>query len=355
MLQTLYIQSLRNLVETELEFSPINVFFGDNGSGKTSILEAIYLLSTGRSFRAVHTHVIQHGAPALYLRGLVVSPEGAEIKVALQKSRNNAHIIKCSGQEVPSIAEIAKHLPVQALHLLNYQLLQASPDARRKQLDWGVFHVKHSFLEQWRTFNQLLKQRNAAIRQQQTHWMGWDELLAQAGEAVHQLRQQVCEGWFPYAQRMIADLLSFTDITLEYAPGWDTYTGLFDVFNQNIPRDLALGYTYNGPQRADLVIKTQGRIAQHVLSQGQQKSVVAALQLSQSAWVYEQTAAQGVLLIDDLPAELDLRAQQQIMRLLSQLNLQVFFTCVEKSTAKHFAETLNARLFHVEHGVVRGV
>lgn len=354
-LSTLYIQSLRNLNEVELDLAPNNVFYGDNGSGKTSILEAIHMLATGRSFRASVLHVIQHGAPALYLRGVVSSASGPQIKIAVQKSRNNQHIIKCAGQEVSSITEIAKHLPVQALHLLNYQLLQAAPEARRKLLDWGVFHVKHSFLEQWREFNQLLKQRNAALRQQRQPQAVWDVLLAQAGDKLHVLRQEVCAGWFPSAQQMIVELLELNGVTLEYFPGWDEGQSLENVFAQNLTRDLALGYTYNGPQRADLQVKTQGKLAQHVLSQGQQKRLVAALQLSQSAWVYAQTNAPGVLLIDDLPAELDVQAQRQIMRLLAQLNVQVFFTCVDEGTARQFAQMAGTKLFHVEHGRVREI
>lgn len=349
-LTSLSIQSFRNIKGLELDFGSKNVFFGDNGSGKTSILEAVYMLATGRSFRASHLHVIQQGEPALYLRGQIESPLGIPVRVALQKSRNNQHIIKCDGQEVNSITEIAKQLPVQILHLLNYQLLQNSPEARRKQLDWGVFHVKHSFIEQWRAFNQLLKQRNAALRQQQRPLPVWDELLVQSSEKLHELRKEACAAWFPHAQQQITELLELTGITLNYARGWSNDISLKEVFEQNLNRDLSLGYTYYGPQRADLQIKTEGRLAQHVLSQGQQKRLVAALQLSQSAWVYKQTQMQGALLIDDLPAELDKGGQQQILNILAQLEAQIFFTCVDEPTARQFSEALGAKLFHVKHG-----
>lgn len=352
---TLSVQSLRNLNEIELNLASMNVFYGDNGSGKTSILEAIYMLAMGRSFRSNHSHVITHGAPALYIRGVIQNALGINLKVALQKSRNNQHIIKCAGQEVASILEIAQHLPVQALHLLNYQLLQNAPESRRKLLDWGLFHVEHSFLEQWRTYNQLLKQRNAALRQQYAPETVWDELLAQTGVRLHALRQNMCEGWFPLAQEMMTQLLGLPALELAYCPGWDIKKPLLEVFSQNLSKDLALGYTYYGPQRADIQVRCSGKMAQHVLSQGQQKSVVAALQLSQSAWVYEKTALPGVLLIDDLPAELDKGAQAQMMQLLKQLNLQVCLTCVDEHTAQHLAQTLEAKLFHVKHGEVKEV
>ncbi|MGA2655862.1 MAG: DNA replication/repair protein RecF [Gammaproteobacteria bacterium] len=355
-LTSLYIQSLRNINETELAFSAKNVFYGDNGSGKTSILEAIYMLGTGRSFRTTHSHVIQNQAPALYLRG-VLTPKGHNnpLKVALQKSRNNQHIIKCAGQEVDSITEIAKHLPVQVLHLLNYQLLQTSPEARRKLMDWGVFHVKHSFLSQWREFNQLLRQRNALLRQQRRPDAVWDDLWVKSSYQVHEMRQEICEGWFNAAKPMISELLELPDITLNYYPGWDISESLNTLLQNRFYNDLQLGYTYAGPQRADLHIKTAGIAAQHVLSQGQQKRLVAALQISQSAWVYQQNTADGVLLIDDLPAELDFHAQQQIMRVLAQMNAQVFLTCVDETTARQFAETLGAKLFHVKHGVIESI
>jgi DNA replication and repair protein RecF len=356
MLDSLFIQSLRNLNEITLEPGQHNVLFGHNGSGKTSILEAVYMLATGRSFRAHHQHVIKLGSPCLYLRGTVLQEiNGQPVKIALQKSRNNQHIIKVAGQPVDSITQIAKYLPVQVLHLLNYQMLQSAPEERRKLIDWAVFHVEHSFLESWRSFNQLLKQRNAALRQQNQPQEVWEEQLALVGTDIHRLRQRVCESWLVYAQQMIVEFLGLPGIELVYYPGWDTTLSLKETFAHHLSRDLSLGYTYNGPQRADLQIKYQGKLAQHVLSQGQQKRLVTALQLSQIAWVYTQTATQGILLIDDLPAELDFSAQEQIMAVLKQLNMQVFLTCVEESIARRLAHMLDAKLFHVEHGVVRNV
>ncbi len=355
-LSSLFIQSLRNLNEVELFFASKNVFYGDNGSGKTSVLEAIHMLATGRSFRAAHGLVIQKDAPALYLRGVLTPLDGGHpLKIALQKSRNNQHVMKCAGQEVSSITEIAKHLPVQVLHLLNYQLLQTSPEARRKLIDWGVFHVKHSFLSQWREFNQLLKQRNACLRQQRRPDAVWDDLLVKASIHIHEMRREVCEGWFSHADPMIAELLELPDISLNYSPGWDIQESLESVFLNHINRDLQLGYTYAGPQRADLQIKTQNTPAQHVLSQGQQKRLVTGLQISQSIWVDEQNAREGVLLVDDLPAELDANAQLQIMRIMTKMKAQVFLTCVDETTARHLAEILGAKLFHVKHGVVNAV
>lgn len=350
-LSSLFVQSLRNINEQELSFSDKNVFFGDNGSGKTSILEAIHMLATGRSFRANHAHVIQNNAPALYLRGILNANSETPLKIALQKSRNNQHVIKCAGQEVSSISEVAKHLPVQVLHLLNYQLLQTSPEARRKLIDWGVFHVKHSFLSRWREFNQLLKQRNAFLRQQARPSEVWDNLLIEACYEIHTMRQNVCDGWFTAAEPLITQFLDLSDISLHYHPGWDAEEPLEGIFQRNLNKDLQLGYTYAGPQRADLQIKAANIAAQHVLSQGQQKRLITALQLSQSAWVYDQNNLNGVLLVDDLPAELDFNAQQQIMKILAQINAQVFITCVDEPTARQLSEILKAKLFHVKHGV----
>ncbi len=352
-LDSLYIQGLRNLKPLELNPAPFNILYGYNGSGKTSILEAIYMLATGRSFRAHHHHVITQGEPHLILRGVIHATDAAPVKIAIQKARNNQHVMKVATQEVASIAEIARYLPVQALHLLNYQVLQESPESRRKMMDWAVFHVEHSFLEQWRGFNHLLKQRNAALRLQNHPQALWETQLALAGEQIHLLRQRVCKGWLLNAEQFVLSFLDLSEVKLSYYPGWQVENTLADVFNQNLGRDLALGYTYNGPQRADIQVKYQNRLAQHVLSQGQQKRLVAALLLSQAQWVHQQTAVQGILLIDDLPAELDKSAQQQMMHVLSQLGMQVFLTCVEEDTAKAFAETLGAKLFHVEHGSVR--
>jgi DNA replication and repair protein RecF len=330
-LTCLRIRNLRNLTEQEIHPTPLfNLITGPNGSGKTSVLEAIHLLSLGRSFRTtIHQRLIQHHQASLTIYG-EVSPG---IPLGIEKHRSGENYIRISGENKQSVAELAKCLPVQVINADSFKLLDAGPQHRRQFMDWGVFHVKHSFLPAWQSYRQAMKQRNAALRQRSSsgNITLWETEMVKQALVIDEARRDYIEQYIPVLQALIQDSFSF-EVELDYARGWPQDEDFALCLQHHRARDAELSYTQQGPHRADLKIKSAHTQAQHVLSRGQQKSLVCAMRIAQGNLVQQFTERPTVYLVDDLVAELDARNSLAVLRLLHQSQAQVFITVIEPTS-----------------------
>ncbi len=364
-IERLVIQSLRNLSAVDLSLGRrVNFFYGSNGSGKTSVLEALSLLSHGRSFRShLVRPIIQHNEPKLTVFATIRSGERS-IPLGIERSRTKPPIIKLDGQIVQSAADLAYSLPLLLLDSQSFQLLEGGPKERRQLLDWLVFHVEPGFIDTWRRFQRCLKQRNSMLRRDRitpAEIAVWDHELASLGNSIHLYRVEVFKA-YKLALRALLGQPGFSDrianIDVEYERGWPEDTSLETALQDNIERDIRSGYSHVGPQRAELKITVNGHKAAEVLSRGQQKIVVSGLKLAQAHTLKEQTDKISAFLVDDLPAELDEYHQGRLAEWLNRLESQVFVTGVDraellKAWPMDPGETLF--LFHVEHGQVRPV
>lgn len=355
---TLNLTQVRNFKSATFEFSPdINLVFGENGSGKTTILESLFVLGSGRSFRAPQLNkIIQKDTDGSLIEAELTSSnkisEALSLKMRKKQQENAEYFI--SQQPVGSVCELAKFLPVQLLNLHGYLLLGDAPEQRRRFIDWMMFHVEHSFMQVWQIYQRTLKQRNAALkmRSPESELMHWTSLLADAGQKLHDLRFAALTQWIAFAKRQCADLPGVYDMEMQYKPGWSAEGGqLAEALFAGLGRDKALGYTHAGPHRADLSITLGGFDAAHILSTGQQKTFVGMLQISQSQWMMEQSQSRPILLIDDLPSELDISARELLAHKISGLQAQVFMTSVNKDGFYPFIKNRDYKMFHVEHGI----
>src|SRR5665648_345418 len=276
--------AVRNIPHLSIEPSPtINVVYGENGSGKTSILEALHLLALGRSFRThLLSAIIQHNTPGCAVFGRLQSLNNNEFSVGIEKNRQGETRIRISGQDVNNISELAKHLPVLLINSNAAQILYGGPEIRRQFIHWGLFHVEQSFFRYWKDFQDALKQRNAALKQNHINLVKvWDEPLIMAGLQLDRLRSDYLLRLEPIFQQVIAQFDSLSHIRFHYSPGWDKQKSLHVVLRETLRRDLVLGYTSLGPQRFDIHFRAEKQPAKHLLSQGQQKSFACALKLAQ--------------------------------------------------------------------------
>lgn len=354
-LEQLAIRHVRNLADVRIAPSPgLNLLFGPNASGKTSVLEAIHLLGVARSFRTPQVrHVISRGAESLRVTGRV-GEGGRSVPLGIERTRSQA-TVRVNGQPVQQLSELAAHLPLQVLTPESHQLVQEGPRFRRQFLDWGVFHVEPRFVEHWRDYHRALRQRNQALRagQPERAVRVWDAALAEHGEWLTEARRRYLEHLVPaaldYALRL-ADV----ELSLPFQQGWPEGHTLEASLRGSYARDRELGFTRNGPHRAEIVVRAEGAPAAQTLSRGQQKLVVAAMRLAQ---VQRLAAAQGrgcTLLVDDLPAELDASRRERLMALLAATGGQVFVTATAADLLPGDAFVEQKR-FHVEHGEVREV
>ena len=351
----LNITALRNLGAVMVTPSPrINILSGDNGSGKTSLLEAIHLLGLARSFRSTRLQpVIQFDQPACTVFGEVTSENGSHA-LGVSRSRDGLFQIRIDGQSARSAAQLAHLLPLQLINPDSFRLLEGNPRIRRQFLDWGVFHVEPRFLLAWQRLQRSLRQRNSWLRHgtiDSVSEAAWSRELSQASDEIDGYRRAYIQSLKPLFEMTLSKLIDVPDLALSYYRGWDKDRDLIQVLSASLERDRQLGHTQAGPQRADLRLRVGAFNAVDVLSRGQQKLVVCALKIAQGYLVNQSRLGECVYLVDDLPSELDGLHRQALCGLLEDLQCQVFITCVDNSILRHgWRVDTPVSMFHVEHG-----
>lgn len=353
-LQFLEISKLRNIERQSIEFSPgINVLYGTNGSGKTSVLEAINILGTGKSFRTNQiAKAIQYEKDELLVFGKIERPDKSLIKIGIRRSRNETEV-HLNGQKVQGLSELAKQLPIVVVTPESHRLLDSGPNWRRRFLDWGVFHVEHQYASLWSRFNQSLKQRNAALQTRAPSGVifQWSNTLVDLGMEIDSFRSNHFSSLLPYLDRYIECFLPGSDIEFQYYQGWSKDKTLDQAIKESLDQDRAHGRTNFGPHRAEIRIKFNGMNAREAVSRGQQKLLVYAMNLAQTRFLYEKTGKRSLLLLDDLGAELDEHKIKALMALISTEFSQVVITsAIEESIPIEGFE--ESKLFHVEHGTI---
>ena len=351
------IVSVRNILVAELELHPkLNLIHGENGSGKTSILEAAHLLSSGRSFRTSKTAtLINHNAAELS----IYAEDSAARRIGLAKPRRQSPQLKLDMESQQNWDAVARLLPVQVLDASSFLLLEGGPKSRRRFLDWGVFHVEHSFLNYWRVTRKCIANRNQLLKAQrldEKQLKAWDMELCQAAAAVDLARKRYFRNFLPAFNEIyksLAEENAIEELSLEYNRGWDSEIELVEVLQSARPQDLKYGATQNGPHRADIVVKVGQSPAIDVLSRGQQKVLVSALKIAQGSLYAEAIQDRCIYLVDDLPAELDQENRAKILENLLALDSQLFVTCVELNSVKSCLQSSpEMSTFHVERGTI---
>ncbi len=353
----LLINNLRNIDSVDITLSPgINVFYGDNGSGKTSVLEAIYLLARARSFRTQKQKVIIANNKRSFQIFCTVENNNThhEKKIGMEFI-NNKIKIHLSGQPLKKSSDLTKLLPLLLITPDSKNLIFQGPSLRRKFLDWGVFHVEHSFLEYSVRYQRALKQRNSLLKQKISEkqlYNFWDQELKQFALKIHSLREEYVSYFFERLVFYLNELVNIKPISMEYLAGWPLELEYNLMLTKTYNKDIKLGFTEKGPHRSDLLFKVEGQLVQEKLSGGQLKLFTCALYLAQCALFSEKSKSSNIILIDDLPAELDEKHRYTLLKSLYSLGTQIFVTTTNLAMLE-LKQFKNTRLFHVEHGKVR--
>lgn len=352
-LAELTVQDLRCIEQAELSLGPgTHVIYGANGAGKTSVLEAIFLLGRGRSFRTrLSERLIRLDRPWARVVGRVSgetrsSMLGIEIRRGAEEGSGT--VARADGEPVSSLAELTHAFPVQVLDPDAHKLVEDVPARRRRWFDWGVFHVEPAFGVHWTRYQRALQQRNAALRSGRGGEELWDRELAREGEAMTAARERALAYLQPHWQDIGRELTGL-EVSLGFQPGWDRDAGLEVSLAAALPRDRERRTTSVGPHRADLVLKVRGKPARDVLSRGQQKLAATALHLAQLTSLQQGCGLHPTVLLDDPAAELDTQRLAIFMHRVRALNTQIVVTALTSDTP--FLGPVE-RVFHVEQGRV---
>ncbi|HTY48509.1 MAG TPA: DNA replication and repair protein RecF [Steroidobacteraceae bacterium] len=388
------VDHLRCLRHAELALAPgRNLIYGENGSGKTSLLEALYLLGRGRSFRTRNSEkLITHGERQLVVFGRLQSGLGEEHPhsaplvspaasvsgvqdgmglvsagsplsaqkpggvtsaraLGLQVVRGEATVAKVDGRFVQSLAELSQALPVQVIEPGVHKLVEEGAFRRRRWLDWAVFHVEQGFMETWSHYARALRQRNSALRRDAAQVRAWEPELIRLGELLSDSRRRLIERLVPHWAPM-ALALTGLELELIYSQGWPRDQSLPEALEACRDRDALRGQTHAGPHRADVLIRRGGRLARESLSRGQQKLLAVSLILAQLVLLQELLPDAPLLLLDDPAAELDPSRLAVFIEQVARLDCQLVLTSLSPDMSSFGRPE---RVFHVEQGGVRQV
>lgn len=351
------IQNFRNCVTAHCELSAgLNLIVGDNAAGKTSLIEAIWVLATGRSFRTAKTqHLIQHDFESCTLFAEVASSHSRHKthRLGLQKSLQQT-LLRLDGETLKSQSALAQLLPVQLLTPESHKLLEEGPKARRQFMDWGCFHQSPEFMPLWRHYQRGLKQRNHALKKRlpKAQVQLWDQTLVDNALKIDLIRQDYLERLTPYlitfCQALMPEIKE--EVVCQYRAGWPKATeDLLALYADSYQKESHLGHTQYGAHRADIRFKFGAQEALNTLSRGQQKLFVCALLLAQASLHEKVLQEPVIMLIDDLPAELDETHRLKLLELLQILNIQHIIT----STSASLIPILNletTRVWKIESG-----
>lgn len=356
MLTELRLTNFRNISASAISpASGVNLIVGENGSGKTSLLEAVYLLAMGRSFRSRNLkHLIQHGYEYCQVFGRI----DRAIPLGVQLGGTAGVKIRLNNAPLKKLSELVLHLPLQYIPANCHQFFEQGPKFRRKVVDWGLFHVEQDFLFHWQNYRKVLQQRNAALRSKKSHKEVslWDRQLISYGLRLTQYREaylkevlQLFQYWFA----QICNDYKSADFELRYMPGWPKNTELSAALQNNIDRDRMLGYSRNGPHAADWSIKIDGADPAELLSRGQQKLFYLAISFAQLSLLTKKKRQQkSILLIDDITSELDISHQQLVLAAIKDINIQTFITTTADDLLSLLAVQGDDAVFHVKQGEV---
>jgi DNA replication and repair protein RecF len=319
-LRRLQVTDFRCLQSAVLDLdSRFTLISGANASGKTSLLEAIYMLGRGRSFRTRRLeHLIRRDSERFVVFG-EVDGFGRRSSLGIEGSAAGVRA-RLGGAKAGSLAELAPLLPVQIIDPEIHRLIEEGPSRRRRFLDWGVFHVEPRFVDDWQRFQQALRQRNAALKSRQPREViaAWDGELVRYGEAVSAARLSYVRRLAEHAVGVTRNLLGM-ELSLSYRTGWARDLSLSEALRQSWNHDQESGATQAGPHRAELGIRLDEMGVKDRISRGQQKLLAAALLLAQVRMFPADSPVQPSLLLDDPAAELD---NERLAGLITEIGSQ---------------------------------
>jgi DNA replication and repair protein RecF len=342
--------NFRCLENADLSFSPgFNLIYGENASGKTSLLEALAYLGRGKSFRGATTSdLIRHGASEFVLFGETQGEVGSH-RIGVRNSKDGLEV-RVDGGGDGGLAALAEALPLQVIDPEVHNLVAGGPEQRRRFLDWVAFHVEHDHLYTWRRFRRALKQRNAALKASSgaAAMRSWNAEFVTVSQDLDDSRRRALDvvlgSLSDYGERLLG-----TEIGFDYVRGWNRERALEEILEEGLDRDRQQGSTQSGPHRADLRIHYDERQARKLVSRGQQKLLASAMILAAAETAQTALERPLLLLLDDPAAELDGGALQRLMDAVAGLGCQVVATSLEREVLE---TPPGAVVFHVEHGVL---
>lgn len=363
-LKQLSLINFKNYASFEGQFSEkINCFVGNNGMGKTNLLDAIYYLSFCKSFfNSVDSQNIKHSEGFFMLQG-VFNKFDEEIEVHCGIKRNQKKVFKKNKKEYERLSDHIGQFPLVMISPGDAELINGSSEVRRRFLDSIISQYDKVYLDKLISYNQVLKQRNALLKQfyesksfdSETLDI-WDEQLVMHGKVIIEIRGNFLKQFIPLFNRyyqFISNSREEVAFTYENSLGEkDFKTALMT----SLSRDRALHYTTVGPHKDELDFKIDDYSLKKYASQGQQKSYLLALKLAQLEFIKDRKNTKPLLLLDDVYDKLDEERFTKLIEMVSSKDFgQVFITDTHADRMQQLfnEKQIAHKVFLVDGGLVK--
>jgi DNA replication and repair protein RecF len=353
LIEKLKIENLRNISYADITpHKKINIILGSNGAGKTTLLESIYILARARSFRQYNTSsLIQENREQLNLFSQLQTSTNQRNRIGLQKSKKKTEIRK-DGNSLRKLSELAKTIPLIFITPNIQRVIEEKPEHRRRLLNWGLFHVEHTYGDLAYRYKKILLQRNNSLRGSKEQIHVWDRQLIQIGEELDQMMEKYSVIWNQALQHMIETTQISKPISLTLKKGWKDGETFEAALERCSKVDRERGFTSCGPHRSDLRLLHDGNQIRGIFSRGEAKVTAIIMLLSQTKLISELTGECPILLADDLHSELDKRRYDALLNLIDAMNLQSFITTLSFDSKETILSPDAYQVFHVEHGEI---
>ena len=354
-ISSLTTSTFRNLSYCSVKFHQnLNLITGDNGSGKSSLLESLFFLGHGKSFR---TSKVENLINTESDHFVVSVKDDNNHQLGVRRDKSGQFDIKINGDSKFRLSDLAKNIAVQVITPETFRLFFGGPKERRKFVDLGLFHVEHQYADLWRNFRKVLLQRNACLKNRITgqQFDYWNESFCQYSHQIADIRVGYVEQLSTELNKWLRILLPTLseNIVLHYSQGWSSKRKLIEVLNENSERERKYGHSLFGAHKFDVKFNYKKTNIEQVLSRGQQKLFLMALTIAQANLIYNSQSIVPIILIDDIGAELDVGSRTVLAQAIEQLNCQLFITAIDKNALEPIIpKKQNYKMFHVEHGVI---
>mgnify|MGYP001198946465 FL=1 len=348
------LNNFRCFKNLELSLSPgINFFFGSNGSGKTSILESVFIFSSGKSFKSSNlTSLINYDNDKFTLKGFD-NKKGYIVEI--EKSKNKTISISLNNNKT-NTNKLVKEFPCTPIHNNTFSFANASPDFRRKLVDRSIFIAEDNFSNAWFSFYRSLRQRNFLLKNNRiSDIYSWNTKLADEAEKLTKYRKDFFKKTLNEFYLLInllkpEDVFDFFNfIKIEFSQGWALEKSYLDVLNENKDIDIKRRSTTSGPHKSDIKFFINDIDARQILSRGEQKFFSIIWSCAQHEVLKKHYEIDATLLIDDIKSELDERVFKLFSDLLNHINTQVIFSCIDDCFSSKITSSFNEfKKFHVE-------
>ena len=368
-LRRLSILNYKNIREASLELSPkINCFIGQNGVGKTNVLDAVYYLSFCRSAsNPIDSQVIRHEEPFCVIEGEYESDsqhpigDSQQLLISCGMKRGVKKHFKRNKKEYKRLSEHIGLIPLVVVSPSDTMLIEGSSEERRRLLDMVISQYDRSYIEALSRYNNAHQQRNTLLKQEDPApdpmlLQIWEEQMAESGEVIYQKRNAFVQELIPLFQQFYNQISSGREtVGLNYTSHCQRGP-LLEVIQRDRHKDLAVGFSLHGVHRDDLEFTLDGHLMKREGSQGQNKTYAIALKLAQFDFL-KRTASQTtpLLLLDDIFDKLDAERVEQIVRLVSGDAFgQIFITDTNRDHLDQIlkASALDYKIFYVDNGEI---